>query len=109
MLAAWGSMDPGHYPSKRALEASYFGRFHRCQRICDVGSMWYGHSLKKLARDLDDPKEMLSLSVLRSAVVLTMYEVRLAPSTSSSPPMHRHERLRMEASNFLHQLRLHHH
>ncbi|KAL8973499.1 MAG: hypothetical protein Q9197_002256 [Variospora fuerteventurae] len=82
MLPAWGSMDPGHYPSKRALEASYFGRFHRCQKICDIGSMWYGQSLKKLARDLDDPKEMLSLSVLRSAVVLTMYELTSPSSTA---------------------------
>ncbi|KAL8649767.1 MAG: hypothetical protein Q9210_004206 [Variospora velana] len=75
-------MDPGHYPSKRALEASFFGRFHRCQEICDVGSMWYGQSLKKLARDLDDPNEMLSLSVLRSAVVLTMYELTSPSSTA---------------------------
>lgn len=85
VLQAWGTMSPAHYPSKRALEAGFFGRFHGQKDICDVASIWYGKSLKKLASDLNEPKAMRSTSVLRSTIVLTMYEVRLSPHIRLAP------------------------
>ncbi|KAL8902824.1 MAG: hypothetical protein Q9207_004350 [Kuettlingeria erythrocarpa] len=80
VLETWGTLDSAHYPAKRALEATFFGRIHCRQDISNTGALWYGKSLRKLARDLNDPKEMCSTSVLRSAIVLTMYEIAKAVS-----------------------------
>ncbi len=79
VLEIWGTMDSARYPAKRALEATFFGRIHDRQDISDTGALWYGKSLRKLAMDLNDPIEMCSTAVLRSTIVLTMYEVRITP------------------------------
>ncbi|KAL8757753.1 MAG: hypothetical protein Q9184_004124, partial [Pyrenodesmia sp. 2 TL-2023] len=83
VLEKWGTLTSTQYPSKRALEASFFGRTHGLQDICHTGTIWYGKSLKKLARDLDDPKTMYSTSVLRSTIVLTIYEA----NDRENPPL----------------------
>ncbi|KAL8865784.1 MAG: hypothetical protein Q9174_006698, partial [Haloplaca sp. 1 TL-2023] len=74
VLNIWGDMSDAVYPSKRALELAFFGRFHQRQDICEAGSRWYGKALCKLSKDLSDPKEMWSTAVLRSAILLIMYE-----------------------------------
>ncbi|KAL8864695.1 MAG: hypothetical protein Q9174_007256, partial [Haloplaca sp. 1 TL-2023] len=80
VLNIWGDMSDAVYPSKRALELAFFGRFHQRQDICEAGSRWYGKALCKLSKDLSDPKEMWSTAVLRSAILLIMYEIAKAVS-----------------------------
>ncbi|KAL8706237.1 MAG: hypothetical protein Q9201_000674 [Fulgogasparrea decipioides] len=75
VLEVWNEMSPTEYPSKRALEAAFFGRFHRRQDICEAGYRWYGKALCKLSKDLSDPQMMLSTAVLRSTILLVMYEM----------------------------------
>ncbi|KAL8968059.1 MAG: hypothetical protein Q9183_002641 [Haloplaca sp. 2 TL-2023] len=86
VMDRWGDMSEAVYPSKRALELAFFGRFHQRQDICEAGSRWYGKALCKLSKDLSDPKEMWSTAVLRSAILLIMYE--LVAATLSGAWMH---------------------
>lgn len=77
VLVVWEDMSSTEYPSRRALELAFFGRFHQRSDMCEAGSRWYGKALCKLAKDLSDPQEMWSMVLLRSAILLTMYEVSL--------------------------------
>ncbi|KAL8723592.1 MAG: hypothetical protein Q9225_000134 [Loekoesia sp. 1 TL-2023] len=82
VLDDWNTMSPLDYPSRCALEATFFGRVHQRQDICEIGSLWYGKALRKLASDLGDPEKRWSVLVLRSAVILTMHEL-IASHTDS--------------------------
>lgn len=81
VLETWHTISPLDCPSRRALEATFFGRVHHRQDICETGSLWYGKALRKLARDLGDPEKMWSVSLLRSTVILTMHEVQIISLT----------------------------
>ncbi|KAL8790683.1 MAG: hypothetical protein Q9213_000531 [Squamulea squamosa] len=81
VMAMWNKISTPDEPSKRALETALFGRFHRQPVICEASSRWYGKALMKLSKDLKTPQALSSTSVLRAAIILTMYE--LIATTSS--------------------------
>jgi hypothetical protein len=61
--------------SIRALGAVYFGRMHHLEETTDRGSVLYGKALVNLNRDLEDSDKAWSMSVLKSAITLELYEV----------------------------------
>lgn len=81
ITAMWETMSAPDDPSKRALETALFGRFHRQPGICEASSRWYGRALIKLSDDLRTPQALWSTAVLRSAIILTMYELIAATSS----------------------------
>ncbi|KAL8892234.1 MAG: hypothetical protein Q9215_000868 [Flavoplaca cf. flavocitrina] len=81
VTAMWETMSAPDDPSKRALETALFGRFHHQPIICEASSKWYGKALIKLSDDLRNPQAVWSTSVLRSAIILTMYELIVATSS----------------------------
>ena len=81
VTAMWETMSAPDDPSKRALETALFGRFHHQPIICEASSKWYGKALIKLSDDLRTPQAVWSTSVLRSAIILTMYELIVATSS----------------------------
>lgn len=78
VTALWEDISHPDDPSKRALETALFARFHPHTVSCEASSKWYGRALTKLSRDLQNPQSIWSTSVLRSAIILTMYEVCLS-------------------------------
>lgn len=81
VTAMWEIMSAPDDPSKRALETALFGRFHHQPIISEASSKWYGKALIKLSNDLRTPQGVWSTSVLRSAIILTMYELIVATSS----------------------------
>jgi hypothetical protein len=65
--------------SIRALSTTFFGKAHHQRDITARGYNLYGQALVSLNRDLQDSKKGWSMSVLKSAMVLELYEV--SPST----------------------------
>jgi len=68
-------------PSVRALAATYFGRRHHSTEAIRKGIQLYGQALKGLNEDLLSNDRADSVVVLRSAVTLELYEVRLYAAT----------------------------
>jgi hypothetical protein len=60
--------------SIRALSAVYFGRIHHMDETTDRGSELYGKALVSLNCDLGDSDKAWSISVLKSAITLELYE-----------------------------------
>lgn len=71
-------------PSIRALAAVYFGRRHQRPDSIREGAQLYIQALNRLNKDLSHPDEerTWSVSVLRSAATLELYEVDLVPRIS---------------------------
>ena len=61
--------------SVQALGALYFGRIHRQDEIASRGHKLYGQALIALNWDLQDGKTAWSISVIKSAMALELYEV----------------------------------
>lgn len=64
--------------SVRALSTTFFGKTHHQRDITARGYILYGQALVSLNRDLQDAKKGWSMSLLKSAMVLELYEVSLA-------------------------------
>lgn len=60
----------------RALGSVYFGRVHHQKYITDRGNKLYGQALIALNDDLRTEEKAWSVPVVRSAMVLELYEVR---------------------------------
>ena len=78
----WETMSAPDDPSRRALETALFGRFYRQPIICEASSKWYSKALIKLSSDLQTPQAPSSTAMLRSAIILTMYELIAATSSN---------------------------
>ncbi|PVH85150.1 hypothetical protein DL98DRAFT_651045 [Cadophora sp. DSE1049] len=61
--------------SIHALGALYFGRIHHQDEIASRGHELYGQALVALNRDLQDDKMAWSISVIKSAMALELYEL----------------------------------
>ncbi|KAG4422536.1 hypothetical protein IFR04_004305 [Cadophora malorum] len=61
--------------SVQALGALYFGRIHRQDEIASRGHKLYGQALIALNWDLQDGKTAWSISVIKSAMALELYEL----------------------------------
>jgi hypothetical protein len=59
-----------------ALSSIYFGRLHHREDILNRGSLRYSNALRCLSQDLQDSEKTWSLSVLSSATMLQIFEVR---------------------------------
>ena len=62
--------------STRALGLAYFGKMHHQPELAHRAAEVYGKALKNLNQDLQDSEKSWSLSVLKSAITLELYEVR---------------------------------
>ncbi|KAG4436326.1 hypothetical protein IFR05_008179 [Cadophora sp. M221] len=60
--------------SIRALGALYFGKLHRLKDIADRSHNFYGKALVALNSDLQQAEKAWSLSVVKSAMILELYE-----------------------------------
>lgn len=61
--------------SVRALSTTFFGRIHHQKDITVRGYDLYGRALLSLNQDLQDPRKGWSMSVMKSAMALELYEV----------------------------------
>ncbi|KAH6723570.1 hypothetical protein BKA61DRAFT_648690 [Leptodontidium sp. MPI-SDFR-AT-0119] len=68
--------------SIRALGALYFGKLHRLNNIADRSHSFYGKALVALNSDLQQTEKAWSLSVVKSAMILGLYEFIDCKSTS---------------------------
>ena len=63
--------------STNALAAAFFGRRHKQTSVCVEAAEKYGHALRSLKSDLDDPNEVWSFGTLAAASALSLYEVHM--------------------------------
>ncbi|KAH7354671.1 hypothetical protein BKA65DRAFT_548761 [Rhexocercosporidium sp. MPI-PUGE-AT-0058] len=68
--------------SIRALGALYFGKLHHLNNVADRSHGFYGKALVALNSDLQQAEKAWSLSVVKSAMILELYELIDCKSTS---------------------------
>ena len=60
----------------KALAFAFYGKYHQCTDILEQAAVIYSRALRRLKRDLTDPDEAWSTSVIVSTIALILYEVR---------------------------------